>query len=65
MRRFQISETQIQREDSLFMTIESVTEQEDSAFEFEELSPWTRTNNFYTRLEMDFTMNLNMKSIER
>ena len=64
-RIFQVTETQVERDDNIIMAIEGVTEKEEFAFELEELQSQTRVGGFYTRLELDIYASLDLNNIER
>ena len=60
-----ISELKIEREDNVFMAIESVTEENDKGFQIKQSNTVYSTQNAKKRLELNFFMNRDVIIVKR
>ena len=62
---YQISETNIAREDSLFYAIDGITEKEDSAFAFNEKSSTDNIGDYTARMSLSIYMDRDVTTVTR
>ena len=64
-RNIRVEESILERDDNQFMSINGVTDDEDTFFTLKKWSDGTRTDAFHTRLLLSYSMSLDAQKITR